>query len=509
MISELQETSEEVYARNATAIAQPQGIDFSQGVKVGKTIPAKWWNWLFNRLFNRFNGVYVDSSRMFAELKNTVTEAGLTPNANDNTQMAQAATVFAQRGIEDYLQNTKHGYFAKWFSEKCAGLAGWSTAADDVEIVKLAKVAGSESSYYLVLYKHSFDGTFSNYSVHVSDDLLTWYTIRGGAEVTTCDVVKFNGRYYCLYSNATSSNYSFLYVSDNLVDWAVVRGFTETGATGLRITGSVLWMISASATGTSNRHSYYTTDGINWEDAGVIFHNLSGVEDSISPVYNYKGRFIIGNKISSDGLTWQQITDEWANTAYSKVFILNNTAVIQFNETEHAWYTLDSPSGAVVRREGTAVIRILGPDGMLLAAKVNSNNGAGYTTDGINFTALAFSYPVEENAGFFKVNDYYVIGKRKSQDLVNWTSFNLPAGATGAPEYTGVGNYVVLDNQFTYDAGNTWQEGLCGSQIFCEKPLHVTNEGTCMYFYKASGCFERRVTFNSTNRVLGTTLYLR
>lgn len=107
MLPQLTQETLNEYAHDAQATQQPYGADYTQGVRVGKTIPAKWWNWLFNAATKRIFQSKNDAQDMLTEMKNVVTDAGLTPNASDNTQLNQAIEAKADIQIGKYIEKEK------------------------------------------------------------------------------------------------------------------------------------------------------------------------------------------------------------------------------------------------------------------------------------------------------------------------------------------------------------------------------------------------------------------
>lgn len=511
MLEQLSQENVDEYASNALTIDQPTGTDWTQGVKVGKTIPAKWWNWLFNAVTKRLGQAKADSQEMLTELKNTVTDAGITIDPTDNTQLSHAAQALAVTGVNSYVQDKKRGFFAKWTSESCTGIPVFSSE-DNITIETLKAIPNSDSNaFYMCIRKHTSNPAADYWYHYTSTDLLNWHEITApaGAELQTADIVYFKGRYYFLYS--VKDVYSAqLYYSDDAASWYLARSFTEYGTLGLRVASGILWMISASAQTYSNinYHSFRTTDGSTWTDAGEIFRNSASVEDKVSNVTPFKGGYIIGNKVTTDGLTWSAIVTDWANSAFSKVFILaDGTAVIQYNSTEGAWYTLSAIGASPVKKLGTWVLMMSGPGNRILA-KDASDDYAGLTSDGDTFTKLSILYPVQAGAEFFKIDETYVLGNYKSADLETWEAIALPTGAT-VVQYAGIGYYIIAGNYFSKDAGENWEEGTCIGVAFCTVPVYITSTATCMTVYAADGVIQRRLTFNGVNRVIGTTLYLK
>lgn len=69
---------------------EPQGTDYTDGVDVGYTAPAKWWNWLWNKITSWFTACKTDRTSVYAELSNALTDAQITPSASDEHQLSKA-----------------------------------------------------------------------------------------------------------------------------------------------------------------------------------------------------------------------------------------------------------------------------------------------------------------------------------------------------------------------------------------------------------------------------------
>ena len=511
MLNNLTQEDINEYAPSAQTISEPTGADWSQGVQVGKTIPAKWWNWLFRAITKRIQEARTDSANMLAELKNTVIDAGLTPDPTDNTQLAQAANALSVRGVDTYVQEKKKGFFSSWTTESCTGIPTFSSN-DTVTIEELKPIPLSDNkAFYLRLHQHTSDPVGDNYLHYTSTDLVNWHEITApqGAALQSVDIIYFKDRYYFLYSVKDVHN-AQLYYSDDAASWYYSRSFSEYGALGLRVAANVLWMVSASSQTYANvsYHSFRTADGVSWTDAGTVFRNLGTTEDAVGEVASFQGSYILGNKITTDGLTWSVIITDWSNSAYSKVVVTGSgAAIIQFNETGGNWYTLSSPAGTPVQRLGTWVLEKMGPENRILV-KDTSDGYAGLTMDGVTFTKLSILYPTDPLAEFFRCADYYIIGAYRSQDLDTWEAITLPLGVTTV-QYSGVGYYIIAGNYFSSDCGINWTQGMASGIAFCAVPVYISDTATCMTVTVRDGVALRCMTFNGVNRVIGTTLYLK
>lgn len=511
MLNQLTQDDITEYGTNALTIDEPHGTDYTQGVQVGKTIPAKWWNWLFRAVTKRAQQAKADSQTILTELKNTVIDAGITPDPTDDTQLAQAANTLAVRGVTSYVQEKKRGFFASWTVENCRGFPQFA-GSDIVTVDELKEIPGSNGgAFYLRLKQHTSDPVADNYLHFTSRDLYDWYEISApnGAELQTADIVYFKDRYYFLYSVKDVHN-AQLYYSDDAASWYFSRDFSEYGALGLRVAANNLWMISASAQTYAdiNYYSYRTADGVNWTNAGTVFRNLSGTTDDVAPVTPFKGSYIIGNKITTDGITWSVIVTDWVNSASGKAIIASDgSAILQFNETEGAWYLVESPQTSPVKKLGTWVFKYMGPDGYILVED-SADNYAGVTEDGDTFTKLTLTYPTDPLAEFFKCGDDYILGAYKSADLTAWDAITMPLGAT-VPQFSGIIGYIIAGDYFSSDCGANWVQGMAAGLPYCAVPVHITDTATCMAITVRDNNVLRCMTFNGVNRVIGTTLYLK
>lgn len=58
------------YAESSQTIQEPSEQNYAEGVKVGWTLPAKWWNWLMNAFTKRFRETKATVDSMYEELSN-------------------------------------------------------------------------------------------------------------------------------------------------------------------------------------------------------------------------------------------------------------------------------------------------------------------------------------------------------------------------------------------------------------------------------------------------------
>ena len=115
MNTQLSEENIEAYAFEAQSTQAPTGADFSQGVQVGKTIPAKWWNWLFNAVINRKIQAKADSQNMLTELQNAVVDAGIELDDNTHTQLLSAVGNKNKTQLSSFIEQVKRNVYGRWF----------------------------------------------------------------------------------------------------------------------------------------------------------------------------------------------------------------------------------------------------------------------------------------------------------------------------------------------------------------------------------------------------------
>lgn len=85
---------------------RPANGYYANGVDVGYTAPAKWWNWLWNHISAWLKDSKTDRENMLAEITNVLTAGNITPNSALNNQLSKAADNIAYGVAEDYDNET-------------------------------------------------------------------------------------------------------------------------------------------------------------------------------------------------------------------------------------------------------------------------------------------------------------------------------------------------------------------------------------------------------------------
>ena len=173
MIQQLEQETLSPYAADATVRQEPQGVDRSRGAQVGRTIPAKWWNWLFNAITKRAGQAKNDSQAMLTEMQNVVLDAGATLDSSDSSQLADAIRTKASTQLVQYIDSSK-AIYVQWQTAAAStfnisipkGTVSGSTQRnfDDVKLVSLevsdfSTYKGILSASYVAKFKGHYEGT--------------------------------------------------------------------------------------------------------------------------------------------------------------------------------------------------------------------------------------------------------------------------------------------------------------------------------------------------------------
>lgn len=93
------------YSDEAT-VEKPGNPYYADGVEVGYTAPAKWWNWLWRHITTWLMTSKADREAMRAEMLNTLTAAGMSASDTNNRQLSKAADTIMYQNIYDYDNET-------------------------------------------------------------------------------------------------------------------------------------------------------------------------------------------------------------------------------------------------------------------------------------------------------------------------------------------------------------------------------------------------------------------
>ena len=222
MIPSLSQETITEYASEAQTIQEPTGTDYSQGVRVGKTIPAKWWNWLFRGTTRRLSQAKTDAQNMLTELQNVVTDAGITLSAGDSGQLSKAVVKDASTQINAYVAQ-KQGFMAFWGSRSMP-----VPLADYNNVVLMTQCNG----LFIIMAKDSGHKV----CVAVSTDMKSWRivvetTYTGTLYGGVCDCRYYNNAFYlvcAIGADVSSPNENIsVYKSTDSLSWTKIYGDTN------------------------------------------------------------------------------------------------------------------------------------------------------------------------------------------------------------------------------------------------------------------------------------------
>jgi len=211
MNTELSTEDINIYASDAQTIQQPQGTDYTQGAQVGRSISAKWWNWLYNKATEIIHEIFSDDTAVYSELSNTVVDTGLQLRAEDSTQLSQALHIKARNSVPKFLSEHKaEPYAEQRISQqqfKCSGLYSGTFGINDI-------------LSYSVADNKALAIIFINSTIYMaySTDLANWKitkaiadTLLAGDVTIAAGVVCLQGRYAASVFYYNTKDYTGLF----------------------------------------------------------------------------------------------------------------------------------------------------------------------------------------------------------------------------------------------------------------------------------------------------------
>ena len=96
-----------IFSSDPAGVKERPGSPYYQdGVDVGYTAPAKWWNWLWNKITSILTAHKTDWNSMTSEMTNTLSAASITPDSSDSHQLSKAVNQIAYGVCDDYDNET-------------------------------------------------------------------------------------------------------------------------------------------------------------------------------------------------------------------------------------------------------------------------------------------------------------------------------------------------------------------------------------------------------------------
>lgn len=507
------------YASDAQTIQEPQGADFSQGVKVGKTVPAKWWNWLFSAATKRIIQSRNDAENMLTELKNVVTDAGITPSGSDNTQLSAAIENKADVQIDKYVVNKK-GFYLDWLSSPSPEMPSghnYNTVLSSgivADVAHLSYAARSSSS----------SSSTTAWVIFLTADGVEWHTFMPSNSIglfnTAYSLRKFKDVYYMLIQAIEDPGYQTtlngrLYKSFDLENWELIDSWQAYSTAGkgdsyafFTQTDTTLGIVYNAGQNTISSYYMTTTDGTTWSSLTLSKHVGA---DSRYGYISYSKSFSTTNGII--------LGDTYINTTTGEVTIIIGSAakgfpldydmyvttsgrlVMSANQNTTSWYTVEAGATTAVQHTDSASGRLTGKlSNGAIVRSITRDKQISY--DGLTFSSIGAA----NNYDLFELNGMFYQGSKQSTDLVNWEQIPTLDAGYHITKVIEVHNTLLArrdvynDYKASTDGGATWNamhQSLPNGLLFPvgEKCFTI---GTSCY-----------VTQNYVNRVLGHTLYIR
>ena len=544
MIPSLSQEALTQYAAEAQTIQEPTGTDYTRGVSAGKTVPAKWWNWLFSAATKRIVQSRNDADNMLTELNNVVTDAGLTPTGSDSTQLVQAITSKVNTQIANYITD-KQGYFLDWTETPVAldipsDYRQRLIVCDDLAVCAAWPSSDTPATTFYLSFNTDGKTWTAQTSVTLGSPVMRSSTPI--AQATSHKILvyccKFKGRYFLLIKGNTSSQgrslYAELFVSDDLVNWQTVRSVSCTLAAAAQLNTYVyfpslggsddtLYFMTYEGdqypTDTRTAHLYATTDGYSWTDKASGFTFPSGPcsgkvipygngfiwgiyvynGSTVSNVYSGLDTFFIENPIefASGALLYPTLLESLTVLKGSGFGAVASTFQLTTSKRSDSKLSLVANGAYIVYQTNTSIMAIA--DVSYAQTVLTVPTGA---------STYANSYAP------FQSGTYTYWDRFRSTDLSNWEA------VPNLPEYTKADQHLekgILDGQLWYvsatagsgyigylsfDTGQTWRsteiKQAIGALLFPDCCWGTYTDWT------GGG-----VTDITVNFVIGNTLYLR
>lgn len=548
MITQLTQENITEYASEAQTIQEPTGTDYTQGVRVGKTIPAKWWNWLFKGATRRLGQSRADAQSMLTELQNAVTDAGIALDASDSHQLSKAVLADAYAQVDKYVEDKK-AFMRTWYQYELPYADSYIAIMQQVGSLCVAYIR-SETTQGVIA---------------ASFDAQDWHPIVGASG--SCHVLQcayYHGVYYVMVAcdGLESSKNIVVFSSANGINWSIVFSATDYysyTSVFFDVLDDDLYFIyfNFNASG-SYVKKLNTVSGL-FENTSMFYEKINGT--GISTIYNRygckalqlrNGKYLIGNSIIDTanetittvgvavynyycnlGATEPDVQSVDSRRTTVLKLINGNIALIQFSQSQPQGYTgvitvLDA-DGALVRtngfsfNEGTtfASINTIPLQPTYIITRIQGSYA--FSLDAISYSMIPFDASTVRltqigSTFFIAVYDsgtskhlIYKIDGRLSTELSDYTLIaELNFGIINFNfSYKGIGEVLAIEGdniaKVSLDGGITWVDSkIVGGSVIAPF-VYASLKNKAVSFYN------KYVTVTQTlvNTVAGFTLYLR
>lgn len=86
--------------------------EYDKGVSPQDTLPAEWWNWLWEQITAQELHTVADITALFTEIENLLTEAGIEPSETEMRQITEAIRLLATEEIQSRVPDIISGHLA-------------------------------------------------------------------------------------------------------------------------------------------------------------------------------------------------------------------------------------------------------------------------------------------------------------------------------------------------------------------------------------------------------------
>lgn len=407
MLEELSQETVAEYANEALTIQEPQGTDYTQGAKVGKTIPAKWWNWLFNAVTKRLGQSKTDAQNMLTELQNVVTNAGIELDSSDNTQLEQAIIADADKQTKAYVENKRSLFIASWGTEQKIYLNDMDTPVTFSGPIYGCFEGGPTGTVIVASVTQGLDPRYPSDALMYSLDAVHWYTMA-----TDTPAVWLIGNY--LYMTGLRGVFRVdIRVQSRIGTFEELCSVTGsyTNAYMIPFPDCIFCFL---ADGKLYKFSNASSTFELIDDTGLAQHNhtMSGVTRTKTPKLLPDGYYVGNVKVSPDRLTWTPIDALTSDTNYSlgsNVSCLEGNSVAIMPSTSSASYyyyiNANGEGHQINIADVSADVNIFSAGEDFILAGRDSGLVFYFSLDGQNFTRFSEHYGVRVR----KVNGYYYV----------------------------------------------------------------------------------------------------
>ena len=541
MIPSLSQETITEYASEAQTIQEPTGTDYTQGVRVGKTVPAKWWNWLFRGATRRLGQAKTDAQNMLTEMQNVVTDAGFTLSASDSHQMSKSVVKDADTQIDKYVE-AKKSPFSLWAPLTSVDVDGTQQAPSGFyyPMEKIAELNGLHVFRTALSYLYTFDMVhFHNLLNNTVVPFNLYYDSVINAPKAV-GIVYFQGYWYLMGSSHSFYNDNTLSVATRILRTTDFQTFEsvyyytsiEVLSTSVAVFPFITIVDGTLYAYNESRQLISSNDGINFNATGIgqltltISRNMLGHNTYCSIEAHILGdnNYIIGLcRYDKNNNTWTALNSQGymmpdclnpqllpEHRVYCKVIVTDSTYLYEYLSIDALYQvTVDTRRWQVAQLQGV----------YFAFSNVNTAGSATFdiTFDGSTIHTIlgsqAYGACVTDNRLVFSTAHKLYSCDHPSTSLADYEMHEIQEVTINKCFDGGYKNCVLLDGSghYTLDYGVHVLRGTVSDFGFGNAAVAAI-QGNNFYGFPISPNQATRYLCLSNeycNRVAGHTLYLR